>query len=235
MHIAICDDDSTFRLILRSLLSDFYKINRLPLPDLMEFGNAKELLAYTGEIDILFVDVEMQGMNGISAAYKLKETNKNIIIFVITAHEEYLDHIFELKAFRYLPKPLERARLYRNYKQALKEYLTPRARLTLETKEETLILPAESIIMISALHGEVTVYTKKRNLQALKTLNDLKTILPENCFYQSHRSYIVNLQYVNRFTKDLIYLDNDNLKAYLTQRKYTDFKKTCLLFQTTFC
>lgn len=106
MQLIICDDDKLFIQKLQHCLQLFFKQHRLILPKIITFTSGEELLSYTGSIDILFLDIEMPGMNGIYIGNVLKERNKNIIIFVVTSYSEYLDEAMRFHVFRYLSKPL---------------------------------------------------------------------------------------------------------------------------------
>ena len=72
--------------------------------------------------DLLFLDIEMPGMNGIYVGNELKKANKNVLIFVVTSYSEYLDEAMRFHVFRYLSKPIDRQRLFRNLKDALDLY-----------------------------------------------------------------------------------------------------------------
>ena len=108
MQLIICDDDNLFIQKLQSYLQLFFRQHHLTLPEIITFTSGEELLSYTGRIDILFLDIEMPGMNGIYVGNILKRRNENIIIFVVTSYSEYLDEAMRFHVFRYLSKPLEK-------------------------------------------------------------------------------------------------------------------------------
>ena len=169
-------------------------------------------------------------MNGIYIGNVLKERNKNIIIFVVTSYSEYLDEAMRFHVFRYLSKPLEKQRLFRNLKDALAVYHTLSQKIALETKEETLTLPVNDIILIKTQGRKIIVHTSKKDYESIHSIQYWIEILPKNCFIQSHRSFIVNLKHVSNFNHDIIYLEDGQFTAYLTKRKYTEFKNAYLLY-----
>lgn len=230
MQFIICDDDKLFIQKLQHYLQLFFRQHRLALPKIITFTSGEELLSYTGRIDILFLDIEMPGMNGIHIGNALKERNKNIIIFVITSYSEYLDEAMRFHVFRYLSKPLEKQRLFRNLKDALTLYHSISKSIALETKAEIQTLPMNDIIFIEAQKRKIIVHTIKRDYESIHSMQYWLETLPESCFIQSHRSFIVNLKHVNNFTHDLIYLGEGQFTAYLTKRKYTEFKNAYLLY-----
>lgn len=230
MQLIICDDDKLFIQKLQTYLQLFFRQHHLTLPEIVTFTSGEELLSYTGRIDILFLDIEMPGTNGIYIGNILKKRNKNIIIFVVTSYSEYLDEAMRFHVFRYLSKPLEKQRLFRNLKDALALYHSISKNIALETKTETLTFPVNDIIFIETQGRKIIVHTTKKDYESIHSMQYWLETLPKNCFIQSHRSFIVNLKHVNNFDHNTIYLKNGQFIAYLTKRKYTEFKNAYLLY-----
>ena len=230
MRILICDDDPLIIEQLQKFIESFFKSNHIKCPELVSFTSGESLLADSEEKDLVFLDIEMPGMNGIYIGNVLKERNKNIIIFVVTSYSEYLDEAMRFHVFRYLSKPLEKQRLFRNLKDALAVYHTLSQKIALETKEETLTLPVNDIILIETQGRKIIVHTSKKDYESIHSIQYWIEILPKNCFIQSHRSFIVNLKHVSNFNHDIIYLEDGQFTAYLTKRKYTEFKNAYLLY-----
>ena len=100
----------------------------------------------------------------------------------------------------------------------------------IETKGSVVKVSASDILFIEACGRKVSVYTINGVYLSTKTLSYWLDILPSNIFFQSHRSYIVNLAHVKSFDHALIYLDQNNFTAYLTRRKYTQFKSAYMIY-----
>ena len=172
----------------------------------------------------------MPGMNGIYVGNILKSRNENIIIFVVTSYSEYLDEAMRFHVFRYLSKPLEKQRLFRNMKDALALYHSLSKNIALETKDKILTLPVNDIVFIEAHGHKIIVHTITQDYESIRNMQYWLEALPQNCFIQSHRSFIVNLRHVSDFSHDLIHLRDGQFTAYLTKRKYTEFKNAYLLY-----
>ena len=81
------------------------------------------------------------------------------------------------------------------------------------------------------LKGEKSLsIPQKKDYESIHSMQYWIEILPKNCFIQSHRSFIVNLKHVSNFNHDIIYLEDGQFTAYLTKRKYTEFKNAYLLY-----
>ena len=234
MRIIICDDDSTIIEHLSKLLTIFFKKHNLKVPDIVAYESGEELLSDTCEKDIVFLDIEMPGLNGIFVGNELKKQNNSIIIFIITSYMEYLDDAMKFHVFRYLSKPIDKQRLFRNMNDALNLYSTNTKTIPIETKEGVYTLNAMDIVCIEAIGRKVIIHTTTNDLLSIRTLKYWQENLPHQLFVQSHRSYIVNMAHINSFDHQLIYLSNSKVTAYLTRRNYTNFKNTYLLYLESF-
>lgn len=230
MRILICDDDVLMIEQLQKLITYYFQTNHLKCPELVSFTNGESLLADKGEKDIVFLDIEMPGMNGIFVGNELKKANKNIIIFVVTSYSEYLDEAMRFHVFRYLSKPLDRQRFFRNMKDALTYYNTMTSKIPIDTKEGVYTLPTSQIVFIEAHGRKVTVHTVQRDFESIHNMNYWLEHLPKNCFFQTHRSFIVNFEHITDFDHSTIHLTNMQTTAYLTRRKYSSFKNAYLIF-----
>ena len=229
MRILICDDDSLVVEQLQKYIRNFFKNISLKCPEITCFSDGESLLADTGEKDILFLDIEMPGINGIYVGKELKRANDNIIIFVVTSYSQYLDDAMRFHVFRYLSKPLDIHRFFRNMKDAIDLYTTMAINLPIETKQGVHTLPASSVIAVEAQGRKVTVHTTLCDFESVHNMQYWLELLPKNLFFQTHRSFIINFEHVTNFDRNLIYM-TAGLSAYLTKRKYSLFKEAYLLY-----
>ena len=230
MRILICDDDIEITKQLSKILQSYFKKNSIKLPEIVIYNSGEDLLTDSKQKDIVFLDIEMPGLNGIYVGNELKKSNKDIIIFIVTSFSQYLDEAMRFHVFRYLSKPLDKARIFRNMKDALELYNTSATKIPIETKNGVYIVSANDIIFIEAHGHKVTVHTTKQDYISIHNMNFWINELSMPCFFQSQRSYIVNLKYISDFDHSLIHLYNNCFEAYLTRRKYTQFKDAYLLY-----
>ncbi|MDO5345491.1 MAG: LytTR family DNA-binding domain-containing protein [Lachnospiraceae bacterium] len=230
MRILICDDDTLMIQQLKKYIILYFESNHLKCPELVSFTSGESLLADKGDKDIVILDIEMPGMNGIFVGNELKKRNKNIIIFVVTSYSEYLDEAMRFHVFRYLSKPLDKQRFFRNMKDAIVYYNTLTIKIPVETRTGVYTLPASYIIAIEAQGRKVIVHTIKQDFVSVHTMEYWLKLLPTNSFFQTHRSFIINFEHVTDFDHTTINLMNHHLTAYLTRRKYSSFKNAYLLY-----
>lgn len=172
----------------------------------------------------------MPGMNGIFVGNELKKANKNVIIFVVTSYSEYLDEAMRFHVFRYLSKPLDKQRFFRNMKDALTYYNSITTKIPVETKQGVYSFPASQIIAIEAQGRKVIVHTARQDFDSIHNMDYWLEHLPKNSFFQTHRSFIVNFEHIVDFDHSTIHLSNQQITAYLTRRKYSSFKNAYLLY-----
>lgn len=230
MRILICDDDALMVEQLQKYIRKFFEYSHIKCPEMVTFSDGESLLSDTGDKDILFLDIEMPGMNGIYIGNELKKANKHIIIFIVTAYSEYLDEAMRFQVFRYLSKPLEKQRFFRNMKDAIDLYHTITVKIPIETKQGVHTLPASSVIMVEAKERKVIVHTTLRDFESVHNMQYWMDILPKNSFFVTHRSFIVNFEHVADFNHTLIHMAGNQFDAYLTKRKYSAFKAAYLLY-----
>ena len=230
MRILICDDDVLIIEQIRKYCQNFFNKIQVKCPELVCFSDGETLLSDEGEKDILFLDIEMPGMNGIYVGNELKTRNENIIIFIVTSYSEYLDEAMRFHVFRYLSKPLDKQRFFRNMKDAVDLYNSMTVKIPIETKQGVHTLPASSIVAVEAQGRKVTVHTAKGDFESIHTIKHWENLLPKNHFFQTHRSFIINFEYVTDFDHTLVHMNDNQFHAYLTKRKYSSFKEAYLLY-----
>lgn len=230
MRILICDDDDLIIEQIKKYLKNYFEYNHLKCPETVCYSDGESLLEDKGDKDILFLDIEMPGMNGIYIGKELKKANENIIIFIVTSYSEYLDEAMRFRVFRYLSKPLDKQRFFRNMTDAIDLYNTMTIKVPIETKQGVHTVPASSIIAVEAAERKITVHTTQRDFESVHNMQYWSNLLPKNCFFQTHRSFIINFEHVTDFDHTLVHMAENQYHAYLTRRKYSAFKEAYLLY-----
>ena len=107
MKIAVCDDERTVREDIAGKIEFLF-----PETDVFLYESGNILLQSEENFDIVFLDIQMKGINGMDTAKKLRESGSDAVIIFVTALEEYVYQAFDVDAFHYLVKPFERAKFY---------------------------------------------------------------------------------------------------------------------------
>ena len=183
-------------------------------------------------VDMVFLDIDMPGMNGLEVAGCLSKWKEPPLVVFATAFDTYAVKAFETHALDYILKPFdgnrlkeacERVREQLRLKKSAKESLAALdrdlvARGTVKkvigrkrnSKEKTLIDP-EEVYYFHALNTEVTAYLADRELIINMTLEELEEVLDPTRFFRSHRAFIVNVSKIEKVAP----LFNENFEILL--------------------
>ena len=230
MRIIICDDDTIIRNQLTEYLKEFFAETKHKVPEIATFSNGSALLADQKKKDIVFLDVAMPDMTGIDVGKELKKNNPNIIIFIVTSFMEYLDDAMRFQAFRYLSKPLDKQRLFHNLKDAISLYNTSFTEVYIETKDAVHNVSSADIVVIECQTRKVIIHTLQEDYETTQRMSYWVQKLQGSCFYQTHKSFLVNMKHVTKFDDSMVYLCGNRFQAYLTKRNFTAFKRAYALY-----
>lgn len=242
LKIITADDDAGMRLIMRRLLERAEGYEHAG-----EAGNGEELIALYEKVrpDVVLMDVEMPGMNGIECARYIQDRDPRAVIVFATAHEEYMRSAFEVYAFDYLVKPFRAERALNTFRLIRERLagaeqrrsvtpppLKPAARkLMLRHRDGTSFLDLDDILLIQREERSTVIYTADGGKYVTTdSLSELDERLPDDMFFRSHKSYIVNLAHIEsispygRWTY-VIKLEGTQLDALITHERYADLQK----------
>ena len=121
MNVLICDDDLKIVQQIKNFLLKLSKQSTYNF-DITCFSNGDSILDKQIKTDFAFIDIEMPGVNGLTVTKHLQKINPNIIIFIVTSFQGYLDDAMDLNVFRFLSKPIDENRFFRSMKIALNLY-----------------------------------------------------------------------------------------------------------------
>lgn len=233
MRIVICDDNKKIVEEIAEILHSFYAKNKLLLPEIATFQSGETLLADKKPKDIVFLDIEMNGINGILVGKKLKEENRDIVIIVVTSFNEYIDDAMRINVFRYISKPIDENRLVRNFLDAISAYTVRKEQMiSIETRDKVMSCATSDIIMLETSGRKTLIHTVNEVIVTTTIIQEWIARLPAISFYQPHRSYIINMAHVQEFTYNEIKMMDGSI-AYLARRNYSDFKKRWLTYLST--
>ena len=225
MDIAVVDDEKAIREHICGLVEEQQPESRIET-----YATGEELLASGKRFDIVFLDIQMEGMNGIEAARGLREKNANLgvgdtVLVFITGIKDYVFDAFDLYAFQYLLKPIDEDKFAEVLERAVREAAKKKERRVLFIKSRNLTLDQSEILYIESRAKKVEIHTKgaAQAIEIYAAMDELEGQLGEN-FYRCHRAYIVNMDCITEYDGESITL-TDGDRVYLTKKKYGEFVK----------
>ena len=205
IKISICDDSAAERERISSLVSDWTSTSGTDIT-LNEYSSAEEFLFSYEDCkpDILLLDVEMPGLNGVELAKKLRAKNRIIQIIFITAYSDYIAEGYEVAALHYLLKPVETEKLFKTLNRAVERVIRDCRSIALETADGTFVTPLYEVRYLEGCKKYVTVHSE-RDYTVRRTLSDFSGDL-DSRFIKAGRSFIINLLWIKRVSKTEIEL-----------------------------
>ncbi len=229
MNIAVVDDEEA----IRGQINNFIK-KKNPDFHISNFAAGEELLATGKDFDIIFLDIQMEGMGGIEAARILRQSDADAVVIFITGIKEYVFAAFDVSAFHYLLKPIEEKKfmevLGRAVEEAGRRKGQKEKRIFIRTKSQGYTLNLDSILYIESRGKKVEIHTTDMEdiIESYATMDELEGRLGEG-FYRCHRGYLVNMGHIARYDNDSIFLSNGE-KVYLTRKKHNEFVKAYMWY-----
>lgn len=220
MNIAVVDDEKVVREHICSLIQAGRPKSRVE-----SYATGEELLASGKRFDIVFLDIQMDGMNGIEAAGRLREMQAETVLIFITASREYVFDALDLYAFQYLLKPVDEKKFAEVLERAAIQAGKKKEKKKLFIRAKNLTLDQPDILYIESKAKKVEIHTvgTGKSIEIYATMEDLEAQLGEE-FYRCHRAYIVNMAHIAEYGRDSITLTNGDT-IYLAKKKYGEFVK----------
>lgn len=203
MHckLAICDDNEEYAQFINGLVSQWAEQSGIEAHTALFPSAEAFLFQYEEErdFDILLLDVEMGGMDGVELAKQVRREDDTVQIVFITGYTDYIAEGYEVSALHYLTKPVNRDKLFQVLTRAVGRLARNEPALTLELPGETVRLPLSKIRYLDVFHNYVTVHAD-RDYSVKRSLGELEKELDQR-FFRIGRSCILNLTFVGRVTR----------------------------------
>ena len=234
MKIVILEDNQIELSLIKEALNEGVIGSNIEL-SITTFHSGEELFgddsALKQSIDLFLLDIEMGEMNGIDVAKKLRISGYKGDIIFLTAFRDFVFEGYNVHAFNYLVKPLDKAVFFK----CLTEIESKRhanCYIYRNKQQESIAIPYPEIISFSVNRHYVDIATADKTFEQYINLNALINLLP-NQFVQVHRSCIINLAHVYKFSQNKVYLSNStNIEVGRTYLK--KFKQQYLDYSTRF-
>lgn len=222
IKVMLIDDEQEIRRLLHKMVEK--------QPDYQVVSECGDFASAVSEFaryrpDVVFVDIDLNGEDGLNCARVLTELDPKLKVIFATAHSEYMANAFEIYAFDYLVKPFNMDRLARTLDR-IRSTLTDsgkhgapdgweepekdgapdkiscsehyRGKLLIKGKDQVYLLDVEEILFIERTEGSTNIVTAKEQYKTSISLSDMETKLDADRFMRCHKSYIVNLSRITR-------------------------------------
>lgn len=207
IRIAICDDEKDMSDHIRKMTSDFFRRKNTEV-SVLQFSDGEELLQYNKKIDILFLDIQMRGMDGMKTARKLRERRFQGFLIFITILKEMVFQAFEVQAYDYLVKPVEEGafdkmmeRLFTSLQNA------GETGLLVQKGYESRIVSLADLVYCEIIDRKIYLHLSTNEvIDYYDRIENLEARL-NGSFFRCHRSYLINLKYLKSYKSGTAYME----------------------------
>jgi Response regulator of the LytR/AlgR family len=224
MYIAICDDEEIF---VKKMIYDIETKYKTLDFRIKKFDSGENLLEHYKKkkrhFDVILLDIEMNGLNGIETAKQLRKYTPDVLIIFVTSHEELACTGYEVSAFRFITKPINVPKLIEALNSAA-EQLRQNKNILIETNFGEYSLKISDILYIEAQNQHVIIYTEHEKYIQRASISKYERTLVLDNFQLIHRSYLVNMCHVKGVSKQEVTL-NKKLKLPLSRLRYKKFQE----------
>ena len=232
LNIAICDDEPYYRDQIEFLVRE-YLSGKDVLFCTEQCTSGREFCEEpenARRFHIIFLDIEMEGMNGMETAYFIRERNSEIDIVFITVVSDYVFEGYRVNAVRYIMKndmeklipeclaDILKRRRYRGHKMVF----------SFVGGERTVFL--DDILYIESQSHKLQFKTKEGILVMYDRINEMESRLEKYCFLRCHQSFLVNMGHIEKILNYQAYL-SDGSEVPVARPRYSEVKRDFLRYK----
>lgn len=231
LTICICDDQPHFAIKIEQRIKE---ICALQIPDYLDyqilpsFSSAKEVLHFLNHhtIDLLFLDIEMPGIDGFTLAEQLKEQCHNLLVIFVSSHDELVYDAFFYSPVYFLRKSEMDQQLSRIMQKVICRYLSDTGTMPFQTKDGEVILQIKDILYLEADHNYYNIYCADgMTYRSRGTLIAMENIMQKHHFSRVQSAYLINIAHIKQHpTANVILMSNDK-KILISRRRADTFKE----------
>ncbi len=230
LSIAVCDDMpiecAELAVYIENTLNQFgteFSLKR--------FFDGQELLKGVESFDIVFLDIKMPEISGMELAKQMRENGRESIIVFVTSAEEYVYEAYDVEAFHFLLKPVNEDKLKNVLKKAVVKVMACNNEnfLIISSEHQIKKILLKDILYIESVGRMVKIHCSSCVLETYKQIGDLEQTLSDKHFFRCHKSFLLNLEYVSRFDKTEIVMENGDT-VFLARKRAKIFQKVIISY-----
>ena len=222
LSIAVCDDEVLQCCTLSNKIREILEQRNLSCT-IRQFYNGNALLQEAGHFDILFLDILMQGLDGMETARIFRQSSSDQILIFISSSRDYVWNAYDVEAFHYLLKPIDDRKLAAVLLRAVqKTRKHPREYLVIRRERQQKKVFLDNIRYFEIRGRMIEVHETADRFAYYEQIRVLEDRLQGKGFFRCHKSFLVNLNYVDSYNRQELLLDNGE-RIPIAKRRYDDF------------
>lgn len=222
LRFAIIEDDDGDAIELQNCIADY--LARSDVKAKVErFKSATAFVdKYTGGYDVIFMDIEMPGTNGLEASERIRKLDTQVVIIFVTATVQYAVDGYRVNAFDCVIKPVTASTFFKKLDRIIEYVGREKSKtITIRTPQGIIKQPLNEIYYVEVTEHYLAYHTEKGDIRVYGKLSDIEEFLTSNGFFRCNRCYIVNMRFVKSFVGDTVEIGGD--KLLISRRRRQDF------------
>lgn len=222
MRVAVCDDNKKFRESIAQWIQEY---NKIPCT-VSIFANGEGLCREAESYDVIFLDIDMDGMNGIETARRIRRMDKSVKIIYVTSYSDYVDGAFSIHAFSYILKPVTKSLIFKQLDEILSYTLPKRHNPEIEFQTEHGLerFTIDEIYYFEYCYRKIIIYTQRGQFTFRGKITEVLNNMSQYGFATPHKSFVVNLHHVKSIKGYELTMMNGEVVP-LSQKKSPMFRK----------
>lgn len=223
VNIVICENDKNDQEFVKAKVVEILDDLNIEY-EIKVYNSGDDLLeGYDKYTDIILLDIQMDGLDGMETARKIREFDDNVEIIFITSFVEYALEGYEVNAYRYLLKPVKDENLMTSLINCLNDRNFVKRSIVIKEGDTRIKISLKDIMYIEVQGNDITVHTLKDTYRTKGTMSNFETEINSDMFVRCHKSYLVNLEYIKSIKRYTSILVNDE-EVPLSRNKYKEIK-----------
>ncbi|MFR9071454.1 MAG: LytR/AlgR family response regulator transcription factor [Paraclostridium sp.] len=208
IKIAICEDKKEQRELLKTYINQIFESLYIKYK-LEIFNSGEELLEnYQNDTDVLLLDIQMGQINGMDTARKIRSIDDKVEIIFITSLIEYALEGYEVRAYRYLIKPVKYENLKENIINCIKEVDIKNKYIIVKQQGNQIKLDINEITYVEVQKETITIHTLNEVYKTNGTMSNIEKDIDCDRFFRCHKSFLVNLEHIKSIKQYTAILEN---------------------------
>lgn len=198
LYIAIVEDEAHYAELLENYIHR-YESETLHQFHIVHYSDGEEIAeSYSRGLDIILMDIQMQNMDGMTAAEKIRERNQEVLIIFITNRTDFAIRGYEVDALDYVLKPVSYYIFAKKLDKAFSRIANKKSEtITISTKNGVRRIRTEELYYIESDAHNLIYHTAKGDYTTRERIKDAEKTLENKGFFRSNKCYLVNLQHVD--------------------------------------
>lgn len=223
LKIAVCEDEKKQRELIKDYLTKI--LNEINISyEINTFNSGEELFNnYPKDIDIFLLDILMDKINGMDTARKIREKDNKAEIIFITSLIEYALEGYEVRAYRYLIKPVKYENLKKNIINCKKEIDIKNKYIIVKEQGNQIKLDINEITYVEVQKETITIHTLNEVYKTNGTMINIEKDIDCDRFFRCHKSFLVNLEHIKSIKQYTAILENSE-EVPISRYRFKDTK-----------